>query len=356
MTPPCEARADSTCSRFLSGVRRKTLSQALQYDQILVSGLVATAGIVRFGQLEDAIGQHQIRISLRSGDLIRVARGRYRLADHLFAGLPPSAGTALCAREHRDHVVSAIRAAAVHGGVISHLSAAAAYGLWVRELPDHPHITVARGRHITAARPPATIHWAPRRQLDGLTTLEDTILDCADTCPFADAVAIADSALHSGRVTIDDLVRANLRRWGTGRSRRQRVIDACDPNSESGLESLLRVLLVDRWPTLVSQHRVRAPGNPRLDLAIPELRLGIEADGFGFHSGREHYRHDLRRRAALGAAGWRLLPFSYEDILTRPEWIVECVTAAVACAVATHPRHSPEGLSGTATGPPREAA
>ena len=113
-----------------------------------------------------------------------------------------------------------------------------------------------------------------------------------------------------------------------------RVLALVDLRSGSVLESLLRVLL--------HVHGIRPPSSQlvvrtrrgvrigRVDFAWPDLRLVVEADGFAFHADRGAYRADRRRSNALVLAGWRVLRFTWEDVVQHPERVVESVRAALA--------------------------
>ena len=113
-----------------------------------------------------------------------------------------------------------------------------------------------------------------------------------------------------------------------------RALALVDARSGSVLESLLRVLL--------HLHGVRAPSTQvlvrarhggwigRVDFAWCDVGLVVEADGFAFHADRRRYRDDRRRGNALVLAGWRLLRFSWEDVVHDPDQVVACVRAALA--------------------------
>ena len=60
----------------------------------------------------------------------------------------------------------------------------------------------------------------------------------------------------------------------------------------------------------------------------------VETDGFAFHSDRTSYRNDRRRTNQLVLAGWRILRFSWEDVVHHPEEVVAAVRAALAMAAS----------------------
>ena len=65
--------------------------------------------------------------------------------------------------------------------------------------------------------------------------------------------------------------------------------------------------------------------NFRLDLAYPELKLGIEYDGFDYHLPRSVFDSDRDRGNELEIAGWLVLHFTSGSTNER---IVATVRAA----------------------------
>ena len=67
-----------------------------------------------------------------------------------------------------------------------------------------------------------------------------------------------------------------------------------------------------------------------LDIALPEIRLAIEIDGYAYHSGDEQFQRDRTRQNALIAAGWRILRFTWADINDRPDYVVAQIRRLLA--------------------------
>ncbi len=102
---------------------------------------------------------------------------------------------------------------------------------------------------------------------------------------------------------------------------------------ESELERRLWELLVQLpGPPPVAQYEVRLPGGrrARLDIADPDIRLGIEADSYAHHSSPSDWASDHTRRNALIAAGWRILPVTWDDVSHSPDAVLELVERARA--------------------------
>jgi very-short-patch-repair endonuclease len=102
---------------------------------------------------------------------------------------------------------------------------------------------------------------------------------------------------------------------------------------ESELERRLWDLLVELpGPPPVAQYEVPLPGGrrARLDIAYPDLRLGIEADSYVHHSSPSEWASDHTRRNALIAAGWRILPVTWDDVSRNPDAVLDLVRRARA--------------------------
>ncbi|WP_427887688.1 DUF559 domain-containing protein [Kribbella sp. GL6] len=275
-------------------------------------------GSSTFADLRALVSARAVRNALAAGDIRRVAKGVYALPE-----APP-----------------ALTAARSHGGVVSHLSAAQHWGLDVINPPTLPHVTLPPGRVRRSTGLPCVLHWANVPALDDVTTPVRTVIDCVRTLPLADSLAAADSALRMGRVEHDDLLDAAHRLRGPHSRRIQRVVALADGRAESVLESALRTLLIERGlegfvPQLLVQD---AEFSARLDLGHPRLRLGLEADGFEYHGSRRALVKDCRRHVNLTIRGWRVLRFSWEDIMYDPEWVVATIERAAGLAPLTNRR------------------
>ena len=235
-----------------------------------------------------------------------------------------------------------LRAAALGlDATISHDSAALMWGIELASTPRLRHVTVTRNRS-RCAHVGTRVH---RSELEGSDRVERhgvwvtgalrTVLDLCRSLPLGEAVVVVDSALRQAHVTVEELMAA-LRELpaGRGRSRVARALRLMDPQSGSVLETLCRVLLQqaglapDETQLVVRDASGHWIG--RVDFAWPTRRLVVETDGFAFHADRASYRDDRRRSNALLLAGWRVLRFSWEDVVDRPDEVVATVRAALA--------------------------
>ena len=105
-----------------------------------------------------------------------------------------------------------------------------------------------------------------------------------------------------------------------------------DKPPDSVLEpALARVLLRHGLPTAVFHRRVRAGGRVfEVDFAYPELRIVIEVDGWQHHGRRDAFERDRARDAALVAAGWVVLRFTWLQVTRRPAWVAAQIAATLA--------------------------
>jgi very-short-patch-repair endonuclease len=219
--------------------------------------------------------------------------------------------------------------------VLSHETAARLLGIELAQDSGVERITVARHRSRVRLE-----GWDVRRadvapadvldRPDGLVVTRParTVADLCVVLPLAQAVAAADSALRSRLVLAAELVARLQGGPAPGSRRRRRVAALLDARSESVLESLLRVLLAEAGlPTPCTQVPLRADGVlvARVDFCWPASRLVVEADGFAFHRDRVAYRRDRERLNQLESLGWRVLRFSWEDVIGRPDYVVALV-------------------------------
>ncbi|AQP46421.1 hypothetical protein BW730_01440 [Tessaracoccus aquimaris] len=234
------------------------------------------------------------------GEVIRVLPGVYALPGQL----------TLTAR---------LQAACAYGAGIVITRQAAAHFTWWPELPLPDLIDAASPRHVIVGhgfrfeqryvRPDLTM----RRFGIALTAPELTVLDLIDDMgPIA-----IDEALKRRAVTLQRLRRAlHLTRGRRGNTlRRELVEDSRDePWSELEREAhrRLRSAGIDGWRT---NYHVRAEGKSyRIDIALPDIKLGLELDGATFHDTDAAFHTDRRRDRALARGGWQIIRFTAQSL------------------------------------------
>ncbi len=246
-------------------------------------GLAALAhrqlGLVTRRQALAHLSRKTVEFRLASRRLEVVRRGVYR-----FAGSPAVPG----------HAQLAACLTAGPSAVASHRAAAELF-----EMPglrsDGPELTVAWPQwprlpgvtsHQTRHLP--TSHWAMVGPVP-VTSPARTLADLAPSLGAGFLSRLVDSSLRRritdlpGLRAVEDLLRVPPLR---------QVLDARAPDYHPGDS--------DREVDLA---RV-------LDLAYPDVRLGVEYHGWDFHRTRRSFDHDRRRGNALALAGWTVLSFT----------------------------------------------
>lgn len=279
----------------------------------VLAALVTLGGVARRSTLVDACGRRAVAAAIRDGAIVPVARGTWT------------------SREGTDRARAA--AVALHG-VLSHRSAALAHGWAVHTAPSKPEITVARSRRIAPVRhADVLLHRADLApdDLDGhLTSADRTLVDCLRSLPFAEALAVADSALRSGFRPERLLALARDAR-GPGSPQVRRVAALADGRAANPFESALRAICLGVGGLeVVPQLDVFDPGwLGRPDLVSVRLRVVLEADSFEWHGRREALERDARRYNAFVAAGWLILRFTWSDVMFRPDEVARTLASVV---------------------------
>lgn len=158
-----------------------------------------------------------------------------------------------------------------------------------------------------------------------------TVLDCCRLLPLLDAVVLCDSALRSRQVTLPELRAATRRMSGTRSAARvRRALALCDPDSGSVLESVLRVRMVEAgiagFASQVVLHDGRGRRILRVDFCFAAARLVVETDGARWHSDSAR---DHKAANRLAAAGWRVLRFSWAEVVHDPSAVLQLIQEAL---------------------------
>lgn len=227
-----------------------------------------------------------------------------------------------------------IRAAAAFrpGSVV--VGAAAARLLWWPECPIDA-VRVATTEQVRGSYPGFV--WERRRLPPDLIVDRDRV---RLACPALSVVEliptlggrVIDEALRRKVVRLPELwaaLAACPNRSGNG-IRRTLLHDSRDePWSEAERDAhrVLRAAGIVGWR---ANHRVTIKGSTYfIDIGFPEQGVGIEIDGWEHHGDRAAFTRDRWCLARLGAAGWRMLPFSATAIADEPGEFVELVRLAL---------------------------
>jgi very-short-patch-repair endonuclease len=171
------------------------------------------------------------------------------------------------------------------------------------------------------------LFWADVLEESGhVTSPTRTVLDCARRLPFAAALAVADSALRQGDVDPQALARAAEAVRGKGAERARRVARRASGLAANPFESVLRALALDAGLDVVPQLGVEVRGvTVHPDVGDRERRIVLEADSWEFHTGRDAHERDCWRYTVLVCGGWRVLRFTWHQVMYDPDFVTECL-------------------------------
>jgi very-short-patch-repair endonuclease len=244
----------------------------------------------------------QLGHAVSTGAVIRPRQGWY--------GLPSTP----------DVLIRAVRV----GGRLCCVSAAAHLGLWVPDASllhvavPHNAARLRKADDQTAQLSPSTamsdvvLHWHSvwdgRPVTRAIVPLRECLAQVLACQPEEYALCVLDSALFLRRTTeqeLADLLPKLPRRC-------VQVVAQANPLAESGIETLTRVRL--QRLGIVPRLQVPIRGIGRVDMLIG-TGLVIELDGSEHHAGPDAFEADRRRDASLHALGYRVLRFSYRQVI-----------------------------------------
>lgn len=283
-------------------------------DSTSMADMEVEEALARLGGIGDRVAlvrlcsRRAVEAAVADGSLVRLGRSRYAL---------PAADEARVA-------------AARVNGVVSHLSAALTHGWKVKAPPGQPHVTVRRTQGRVCSDT-AVVRWgeiSPAELAAGVTTPLRTVVECARALSFDEALAVADSALRSGKVRRAELLVAARAAPRTGRSSAIRVAEAASAKAANPFESVLRAIALE-VPGLTPVPQGEVAGIGHADLVDKTLRIAVEADSFEFHAEPEAFRYDVRRYTAMVRQGWLVVRFVWEDVMHRPEYVAAALADVV---------------------------
>jgi predicted transcriptional regulator of viral defense system len=258
--------------------------------------------------------KNRIATKVKKGEYTRVARGLVAL------GSP-----------RRDIWANAMRGVMIAGS-------AAVTGLWTAaELHDLDaprddtiHLVVPR----TVQRQPRDDMYIHRTRClppDHITTMKNvpvtslarTVVDCAQHLAVPRALRVLDSCSAPTRTWQE--IHRTAERLSNGRAGVRAIADATAPDGAERMRSTLERRARDalktygvpdgQWNRTIrdEQGRIR-----EVDLCYPEARLIIELDGLTHHRGPMAAQRDRETDRRLLLAGWRVLRFTWIDVMERP--------------------------------------
>lgn len=306
------------------------MPKATGASQQRISRVITTAGLRAAGLSAGQIGR-----LARDGTLQSLRTGVYA---------PTALVESLTRANGGSDLLQVAAALSVTGSraVGSHHSAAAVHGLSLpgRLPPGRVELTRApQDRGSRSRRPRILMHVAdlpPDHVLAyrgvPFTSVARTVIDLARTLPFAEGVAVADSALRAEKTSKSqlDAVIASCARW-PGLQRARRVVAFSDPRAESVLESISRAAFQEfGLPAPDLQVWVGDDGEVigRVDFLWRQHRTIAEADGVVKYAQPNRALAQLHRDARLRAAGYQVVHFTWAEITRVPGQVVSSVRAA----------------------------
>ncbi|MFT4123870.1 MAG: DUF559 domain-containing protein [Microbacteriaceae bacterium] len=223
------------------------------------------------------------------------------------------------------------RAAVRVGGRLSCFSAAVHRGLWVppftglhvevRATDARLRSPVSHRERLRDAGPDLAIaHWSPHvagsRISAPAAVAFGHLFGCASS---RDSFVVFESALRTA--WLDEIERHIVIDAAPRRIRR--LLARAGRTSDSGTESIIKLLLMRLGVAFVQQFVV--PGVGAVDFLVGR-RLVIEVDSREFHA--DHYR-DRHRDAELGIRGFRVLRFTYRQIMYEIDRVERAIRAAL---------------------------
>ena len=165
-----------------------------------------------------------------------------------------------------------------------------------------------------------------------VTSVARTVADLTRTLPFAEGVAVADSALRDQPVTRGELAAllAQCERW-PGIQRARRVIAFADPLAESVLESISRAVFHEHGLPPPELQVVVGDGEDiagRVDFLWRRHRTIAEADGAVKYARPAQAMAQLNRDARLREAGFDVVHFTWPEIVRVPAQVVAAIRTA----------------------------
>jgi hypothetical protein len=240
-----------------------------------------------------------------------------------------------------DQLVLRAHAAAllVDGGVVGGYAAAAVHGADCA--PRRAAVDLVVGPRRLRPRPGLAIRQDLLRPdeivvVDGLAVTSPirTAFDLVRRLDRVEGVVVLDAlARVGGFAPAAILDHVGGRRRPRGHRRLAPAVEAADPRADSPPETRLRLALVAHGvPAPEVQYEVpdaRASWTPHLDLAWPEAKVAVEYQGDRHRTDPARWRRDQERWAVLAAAGWIVIPATWEDLYRRPATFAIRVLAAL---------------------------
>jgi len=219
-----------------------------------------------------------------------------------------------------------LAAALHHNGRLTCASAAAYYGLWIRNPPAQLHLACNHGHGAGFVR-----HRTTRFRSDQprpVAAVEDVVLHGLGCLPPPASTALATSAIRLHGVPVD-LLKDQLR--GDRSAPVLRALRELDLRAESIVEVDAQHLF--RTNGIAFEPQVFLPGIGRVDFLLNGFLI-VEIDGFAFHSKRGDMLRDRDRNNSSTVKGYAVLRYMPEHIWFNQQQVLAEIQAALALRTA----------------------
>jgi very-short-patch-repair endonuclease len=217
------------------------------------------------------------------------------------------------------------------GAVLSHRSAAAAWGFRATDRVRHEVTTADRGRRH---RPGIEVRYASTLTSEDITVLRGIpITSVART--FVDLAGVItreslDRSLHEAEVL--GLLDARAFDDAMARTPNARGVGTLRAALRDPVAGVTRSALEDRFLRLCHKAALRPPRTNvhlrvdgrliEVDALWPDVRLVVELDGAAFHRTARAFERDRRRDALLVAHGYVVVRLTWRRIADEPDAVV----------------------------------
>lgn len=222
-----------------------------------------------------------------------------------------------------ERALSVVVQAAAHGGAVACLSALRVWGVWVHADPVVHVWLGSKGRAHRHDGCRCIDHHGGGPTRFGIVSVSEALVQAARCASAETLFAAYESAWRLGLIDAAD--RAWIR--ATVPAAVRRLLRIARGDSDSGLESILRLRLAHRGIRLQCQVFIRDVG--RVDFVLAG-RIILEVDGRLNHDGPSLRHKDLVRDAAAAAQGYETLRFDYALIMHNWPLVEEAILARLA--------------------------
>lgn len=213
------------------------------------------------------------------------------------------------------------------GAVLSHQAAAS---LWGIRRAWHGPVDVPVSRHprpgpeIRTHRSRLGPRETRRREGVPVTSPVRTLLDLATVVTERDLARAVEEAQVLKLVTRHAIAEM-VGRGRPGAAALRAVFDARHEPSLTRSEAEVAFLELVRNAGLPAPETNVTVLGHEVDFLWREQKLIVEVDGFAYHSSRQAFERDRRRDARLQAAGFRVIRFTYLQIVNEPRTLLACL-------------------------------